>query len=177
VEVNKNYYSTPYQLVKETVEARITSSMVEIIYHGKRVASHRLLLGKGKYSTLPEHRPASHQKYLEWTPSRIAGWAAQTGPNTKALAAKIMESKPHPEQGYRSCLGLIRLGERYGKERLENACARAFFYGTTSYKSVSSILKHGLDSKPPTEKPQFKPVAHENIRGADYYSSGGELLC
>ncbi len=177
VEVDKNYYSTPYQLVKETVEVRITSSVVEILYHGKRVASHRLLLGKGKFSTLPEHRPAAHQKYLEWTPSRIAGWAAQTGPNTKALAAKIMEQKPHPEQGYRSCLGLIRLGDRYGKERLENASSRALFYGTISYKSVKSILKHGLDSKPPTEKPEFKPVVHDNIRGADYYSSGGELLC
>jgi transposase len=177
VEVNKNYYSTPYQLVKEIVEVRITASVVEIFHRGKRVASHRLLLGKGKFSTLPEHRPASHQKYLEWTPSRITGWAAQTGPNTKALAAKIMENKPHPEQGYRSCLGLIRLGDRYGKERLENACARALAYDTISYKSVSSILKHGLDSKLPTEKPEFKPVVHENIRGADYYSSGGELLC
>jgi transposase len=177
VEVDKNYYSTPYQLVKETVEARITNSVVEILYHGKRVASHRMLLGKGKYSTLTEHRPAAHQKYLEWTPSRIAGWAAQIGPNTKALAAKIMEQRPHPEQGYRSCLGLIRLSDRYGKERLENASARALFYGTNSYKSVKSILKHGLDSKPPKEKPEFKPVVHENIRGADYYSSGGELLC
>ena len=118
VEVDKNYYSTPYQLVKEIVEVRITSSIVEIFYHGKRVDSHRLLLGKGKYSTLPEHRPAAHQKHLEWTPSRIAGWAAQTGPNTKALTTKIMEQKPHSEQGYRSCLGIIRLGDRYGKERL-----------------------------------------------------------
>jgi transposase len=177
VEVDKNYYSTPYQLVKEIVEVRITSSVVEILYHGKRVASHRLLLGKGKFSTLPEHRPVSHQKHLEWTPSRIAGWAAQTGPHTKTLAAKIMEQRPHPEQGYRSCLGIIRLGDLYGKERLENACTRALFYGTISYKSVKSILKHGLDSKLPEEVTELKPILHRNIRGADYYSTGGEQLC
>lgn len=88
-----------------------------------------------------------------------------------------MESKPHPEQGYRSCLGLIRLGKRYGKERIERACARALFYGTISYKSVASILKHGLDASPPTVKQDLEPVVHENIRGAAYYSSGGELLC
>ena len=88
-----------------------------------------------------------------------------------------MEQRPHPEQGYRSCLGIIRLGDRYGKERLEKACKRALYYGTVSYKSVKSILKHGLDSKLPTEKPELKPVVHENIRGANYYSSGGEKLC
>lgn len=177
VEVNKNYYSTPYQLVKETVDVRITDSVAEILHHGKRVASHRLLLGKGKFSTLPEHRPASHQKHLEWTPSRIAGWAAQTGPNTKQIALQIMAQKPHPEQGYRSCLGLIRLGNAYGKERLEAASARALYYGTVNYKSVRSILKHGLDSKVPKEEPVFESIAHENIRGADYYSPGGDNLC
>ena len=177
VEVNKNFYSTPYQLVKETVDVRITSSVVEILYQGKRVASHRLLMGKGKFSTLPEHRPASHQKHLEWTPSRIIGWAAQTGPQTKALAMRIMEQKPHPEQGYRACLGLIRLGDRYGKERLEAACTRALYYNTISYKSVKSILKHGLDGKLPAEQSSFASVIHENIRGAEYYSSGGEKRC
>ncbi len=177
VEVNNSYYSTPYQLVKETIEARISNSTVEIFYRGKRVASHRLLLGKGKFSTLLEHRPASHQKHLEWTPSRIAGWAAQTGPKTKELAKLIMEQKPHPEQGFRSCLGLIRLGDRYGKERLEAASTRALYYGTVNYKSVKSILKHGLDGKLPTEQPSIQPIVHKNIRGADYYKSGGELPC
>ena len=177
MEVNKNYYSTPYQLVKESVDVRITASVVEILYSGKRVASHRLLLGKGKFSTLPEHRPASHRKYLEWTPSRIAGWAARAGPNTKKLALQIMEQKPHPEQGYRSCLGLIRLGNAYGKERLEAASTRALYYGTVNYKSIKSILKHGLDSEVPKKEPAFEPIAHENIRGADYYSPGGDNLC
>lgn len=177
VEVNKNYYSVPYQLIKEKVEVRITSSVVEIMHLGKRVASHRLLLGKGKYSTLKEHRPASHQKHLEWTPSRIVRWAAETGPKTAELTGTIMEQKPHPEQGYRSCLGLIRLGDRYGKERLEAACKRALHYNTLSYKSVSSILKHGLDSKEQEQRPSLKPLIHPNIRGAGYYQAGGEKRC
>lgn len=174
VEVNKNYYSVPYQLVKEKVEVRITSSVVEIIHLGKRVASHRLLFGKGKFSTLKEHRPASHQKHLEWTPSRIVRWAAETGPKTAELTKAIMEQKPHPEQGYRSCLGLIRLSKRYGQERLEAACNRAIYYNTVSYKSVNSILKHGLDSKLPEENTSLKPLIHHNIRGARYYQAGGE---
>jgi len=177
VEVNKNYYSVPYQLIKEKVEVRITSSIVEILHHGKRVASHRLLFGKGKFSTLKEHRPVSHQKYLQWTPSRIVRWASETGPKTAELTKLVMEQKPHPEQGYRSCLGLIHLGERYCKERLEAACSRALHYNTLSYKSVNSILKHGLESVPPEKKPVVKPIFHHNIRGAEYYRSGGEPGC
>lgn len=177
VEVDKNYYSVPYQLVKEIVEVRITASVIEILYQGKRVASHRILPGKGKFSTLTEHRPAAHQKYLQWTPSRIISWAAETGPKTAELAKMTMEQKPHPEQGYRSCLGLIRLGDRYGKERLEAACHRALYYHTVSYKSVSSILKHGLDSKAPEQRPALKPLLHPNIRGAGYYQTGGEQRC
>lgn len=102
---------------------RITSALIEIIHKGKRVASHVRSFGLGKCCTLPEHRPVKHQKYLEWTPSRIISWAGEAGPSTGQLATHILEKRPFPEQGYRSCLGLIRMGDRYGKERLESARA------------------------------------------------------
>jgi transposase len=177
VEVEKNYYSVPYQLVKEQVEVRLTASVVEIFHRGKRVAGHERLIGKGKFSTLHQHRPKSHQKYLEWSPSRIVHWARETGPQTAALVQAIIDDKPHPEQGYRACLGLIRLGERYSKERLEAACARALLFNTLSYHSVKSILEKGLDRLPQEEALSAEPVRHYNLRGSQYYDGKGEPLC
>lgn len=177
VEVEKNFYSVPYRLVKEQVEVRLTASVVEIFHKGKRVASHERLYSKGKFTTLNEHRPKSHQKYLEWTPSRIVRWAKETGPQTAAMVQAIMDDKPHPEQGYRSCLGLIRLGERYTKERLETACARALLFENISYRSVKSILEKGLDRVTETEAPALEPVRHDNLRGSKYYDEKGKPLC
>ena len=117
--------------------------------------------------------PKAHQKHLEWTPSRITNWAASIGPNTSALAIAILDERRHPEQGYRSCLGILRLGKRYGRERLEAASARALAVGARSYRNVESILKSGLDRQPlPTPPPSTPtpPEAHENIRGRDYYN-------
>lgn len=177
VEAEKNYYSVSYRLVKEQVEVRLTASVVEIFHKGKRVASHARLYGKGKFTTLNEHRPKAHQKYLEWTPSRIVHWAKEAGPQTAAMVQAIMDDKPHPEQGYRSCLGLIRLGERYTKGRLETACARALFYETVTYRSVKSILEKGLDRFTEKETPAFEPVHHDNLRGSKYYDEKGKPLC
>ncbi len=112
VEVDRNLYSAPYQLVHQEVDVRLTSRMVEILHKGHRVASHARQLGRGRCSTNPEHRPASHAKHLEWTPSRIVNWAEGTGAATGSLVSRILESKPHPEQGYRTCLGVLRLGNR-----------------------------------------------------------------
>lgn len=171
IEVDRHYYSVPYQLVKEQVDVRLTATTVEVFHKGRRVASHPRSYRAGKATTTHEHRPKSHQRYLEWTPSRITRWAAKNGPNTGELVTRILESKPHPEQGYRSCLGIMRLGKRYTPERLEAACARALAIKAHSYKSVASILKNALDSQPlPYGRGSTaKTIHHPNIRGKDYY--------
>ena len=147
VEIERHYYSVPYQLKVETVDARITASIVEIFFKWHRVASHARSSLPGRHTTLSAHMPESHKRYLEWTPSRIIKWAEKTGPSTASLVKEIMERRPHPEQGFRSALGIIRLGRRYGEERLEAACVRALFMKAYSYRSVESILKNNLDGK------------------------------
>jgi transposase len=169
VEVDHHYYSVPYQLRKETVEARITPTTVEILFKGKRVASHPRSFVHGRHTTDPAHMPEAHKRYLEWTPSRIVRWAEKTGPSTASLVKEIMEKRSHPEQGFRSALGIIRLGKRYGEERLEAACGRALFMKAYSYKSVESILKNNLDGKELPERSSGKCIVHENIRGNGYY--------
>jgi transposase len=169
VEIERHYYSVPHQLKKETVDARITASMVEIFFKGKRVASHPRSILPGRHTTLTSHMPESHKRYLEWTPSRIIRWAEKTGPSTALLVSEIMERRPHPEQGFRSALGIIRLGRHYGEERLEAACARAFFMKAFSYRSVGSILKNNLDGREVPERLNHPSVKHENIRGSNYY--------
>lgn len=174
IEVDSHYYSVPYPLVKESVEIRFTSTTVEVLFKNRRVASHPRSYRRGGYTTLQEHMPKAHQQYLEWTPSRIIRWAAQTGPHTEKLVTQILENKPHPQQGFRSCLGIIRLGKQYPHQRLEAACAYAFSIHGFSYKSVQSILKNGLDQKP-TLLPEKEnstlplPLSHLNIRGKEYY--------
>jgi len=170
IDIEHHYYSVPYQLVRKQVDVRITAGTVEVLFRNKRVASHPRSHKKGGYSTLSEHMPERHKKYLEWTPARIIRWAGETGQNTQRLVSEIMASRVHPQQGYRSCLGIMRLSKSYGCERLEAACARALTIQSLSYKSVESILKHGLDRRElPLAHSQATPVAHENIRGKDYY--------
>ena len=113
--------------------------------------------------------PKSHQAHLEWSPTRFIHWAQTFGPNCAGLVEAILNDRPHPEQGYRSCLGILRLSKRYSPERLEAACARALKVGARSYRNVDGILKRGLD-RVPLRTPQNpgSPI-HENIRGADYY--------
>jgi transposase len=159
-------------LIHEKVDVRFTDTSVEVFFKGRRVASHRRSYRKGGHTTLREHMPKSHQKYLEWTPSRLIRWAGQIGPHTQNLVSLILESRPHPEQGYRSCLGLLRLGKRYSTERLEAACARALAFKAYSYKNVESILKTGLDQQSlatPSPQPRLPLLEHENLRGREYY--------
>jgi transposase len=116
--------------------------------------------------------PKAHQEHLEWTPSRLIRWAGQIGPETQKLLACILENRPHPEQGYRSCLGVLRLGKRYSPERLEAACARAVLFKAYSYKNVESILKHGLDQQPlvgASSQARLPLLEHDNLRGKHYY--------
>lgn len=170
IEVDGHFYSTPYQLVKKQVEVRLTSKTVEIICKGKRIATHLRSYEKGKFTTIAAHRPKAHQKYLQWTPSRLIQWAESIGPDTAKLVEQILSTKPHPEQGYRSCLGIFSLGKRYTPQRLEAASGRALSIRAYTYRSVKSILKSGLDRIPLTEtKEVIRDIDHENIRGQHYY--------
>jgi transposase len=174
IELGGHYYSTPYQLVGKEVETRSTQGTVEIFYQGKRVASHVRSSQPHTASTNAGHRPKSHQQYLEWTPSRIIEWAGKTGPFTARLVESIVAEKPHPEMGYRSALGVIRLGRQYGSERLEAACTRAVRLKLHRFQSLKSMLKNGLDRQPLPELVVMPtPVAHENLRGPDYYAAQG----
>ena len=146
--VEHNYYSVPYQLVHQRVEVRLTATIVEIFLKGRRIASHRRRRGRGQYATDPAHMPHAHRAHAEWTPSRLIAWAETTGPATAALVTAILAAKPHPEQGYRACLGLMRLGKTYGAARLEAACARATQLRAPSYRTVHNILATGADRVP-----------------------------
>ena len=170
VEVDGHYYSVPYQLIKQSLDIRTTAHTVECFLKGKRVASHRRSFHKGKHTTVTQHMPKAHQQYAEWTPQRLVKWAASFGPNTSGLVEAILRKKVHPQQGFRSALGLIRLEKQYGPNRLENACQRALTTGALSYKSVASMLKANLDKQPVQETTDAaEPIEHGNIRGAGYY--------
>ncbi len=168
--VDKHYYSVPYQLTKQDVEVKLTATTVEAFHNGRRVASHMRSFVKGGFTTLKEHMPASHRAYLEWSPSRIEAWAAESGENTGKLVARIMADKPHPEMGYRSCLGIIRLSGKHGADRVEAASRRALATGAVSYQSVLSILKCGLDRIEVNDIEKKPLPQHDNLRGPDYYT-------
>ena len=171
IELDQHYYSTPYQLVGKEVDVRSTSGTVEIFYQGKRVASHARSRQAHKATTEAGHRPKSHQQYLEWTPTRIVEWAGKVGPFTARLVEGILTSRPHPEMGYRSALGVIRLERKYGAERLEAASTRAVRLKLYRFQSVKSMLKSGLDRQGlPELVPIPFPVEHENLRGPAYYA-------
>lgn len=170
VEIDKHYYSVPSRLIRETVEARITDATVEILHRGSRIASHARSNVPHRHTTITEHMPSAHRRYAAWTPARMMSAAAKIGPSTVALFEAIMKAKPHPEQGFRACLGILRLEKSYGAQRLEAACHRGNDIGATSYGSVASILRHGLDKAyAQASAPQGEPIRHANIRGRDYY--------
>jgi transposase len=170
VESERHYYSVPYQLAGKVVELRMTASVVEVLYSGRRVASHPRSSSRNSFSTDAAHMPESHRRYAQWTPGRIVTWAGRTGPQTAALVAEILSSRPHPEQGFRTCLGIIRLADRYGRDRLEAASRRALRLRSLSYRSIASILEHRLDEQPLEDAPPLPPhPRHRNVRGASYY--------
>jgi transposase len=169
VAFDANFYSVPYNLVHELVEIRSTSTTVEILHKGTRVASHLRHRGRGQAVTHDEHRPQSHRAHLEWTPSRMIHWAETIGPNTARLFERIMNDKPHPEMGYRGCLGIIRLADKYSPVRVEAACERALLTNACRYKSVESILKNSMDQVPLTPPAPASTPPHDNIRGSEYF--------
>ena len=148
VDIDAHYYSVPHRLIGEQLDARITAHTVELFRKGERVAVHLRGAGRGRHTTIAEHMPSSHRRYAEWTLERIRIDAAAIGPSTAKLTELILESRPHPEQGYRACIGILRLGRQYGAARLEAACDRGLDIGARSYGSIQSILKHGLDKQP-----------------------------
>ena len=160
----------PSRLIREVVEARITSTTIEIFHRGTRVASHAFSAVRNRHTTIPEHMPSAHRRHAEWTPARLIREAEKIGSATLALVEAIMRAKPHPEQGFRSCLGILRLAKEYGVARLEAACRRGNDIGARSYGSIASILQHGLDRAYAHEKaPEGAPIQHANIRGQGYY--------
>jgi transposase len=171
VDLEGHYYSVPFRLIKEQVEARLTARTIEIFHKGERVAVHRRGGLRGRHTTVPEHMPSSHRRYADWTFERLQREAAAVGPSTGRLVALILESKPHPEQGFRACLGILRLARQYGRDRLEAACDRGLDIGARSYGSIHSILQTGLDrtrSAPRSDQGAL-PLDHPNIRGSGYY--------
>jgi transposase len=172
VEVDFHYYSVPYQLAGEQLETRSTSTTVEIFQRGKRVASHVRSFARYRHSTVSEHMPKRHQAHLEWTPSRLIAWGQSVGEATGQLIGNILATKPHPEIGYRACLGIMSLAKLFSPTRLEAACRRAMNVQAYSYRSVKSILEQGLDREPSlrAEAERSSPE-HENLRGRNYYDA------
>jgi len=172
VEVERHYYSVPHYYAREQLEARIAEKTIEIFRYGRRIALHVRSFVPGRHTTLPEHRPPKHQD-LEWTSDRMIAQGKAVGPATAQVFQRVMDSRPHPELGYRSCQGILRLGKRYSHERLENACQRALRLNACSYRSIQSILSTGLDRQPvePVEESSSHQRHHSNVRGSSYYGS------
>ncbi len=161
----------PYQLVRRQLDVRITARTVECLYRAKRVASHVRAHVPGQYRTVAEHMPKSHRAYAEWTPERLVRWADKTGPATAAVIHSILARYVHPQQGFRSCLGIMRLGKTYSAERLEAACLRVLAIGSPSYKSLESILRRGLEDQALPEQSELTlAIDHDNVRGAEYFN-------
>ena len=164
-----HYYSVPHELVHAAVELRVTTHAVEVLHRGKRVAGHLRCAKRGGYSTVPEHLPAAHRAHLEWSPGRLVRWGETIGPSCAAVVVRILETRPHPEQGYRACLGLLRLAKQHGPDRLEAACSRAIALGAPSYRSVKAILKNKLEAAPLTATTDWMAPDHDHVRGPRYY--------
>jgi transposase len=169
VEIEKHYYSVPHQLLREKVWARITARTIEVFHRGMRVAVHVRSSSNRKHTTVREHMPSSHRRYADWTPERLRRQAGEIGHNASALVEIILRERSHPEQGFRACVGILRLAKTYGRERLEAACGRALDIGARSYSSVNSILKNNLDRRRPAVPADGPAIAHDNIRGPTYF--------
>ena len=173
VEFEKHYYSVPYNLIHKEVEMRVTKDLVEIYRSNQKVCSHKRLNSPGKHTTIPEHMPTAHKHQAEleeWTPDRVYQWAESIGSYVKECCEIIIERCEHPQQGFRSCLGVLRLAKTYTNKRLDNACFRAISHGHVGLKTIRNILVNKLDKLDiPKQDENFINIDHENIRGAKYY--------
>ena len=177
VEVAKHYYSVPHALARQKLWARITERTVEVFHRDKRVAAHMRGASNRRHTTVAEHMPSAHRRHASWTLQRIHREAGANGPNTEILIELILANRPHPEQGFRSCIGILRLAKSHGEGRLEAACERALEIGALSYSSLVSILKNNLDRRKPSQSSRktsgavtdAPAIEHGNIRGAQYF--------
>jgi transposase len=170
VDVDRHFYSVPYRFAKEQVEVRLTARTVEVFVKGERIAAHLRSSSNGKHTTVQEHMPSSHRRYADWTIERIRRDAARIGPAAAALCDLILEERSHPEQGFRACLGIVRLVKPFGADRVEAAAARALDIGARTYGSVKSILDNNLDRHAAPERAADSvTILHRNIRGPRYY--------
>lgn len=169
VDVDHHFYSVPYRFAREEIEVRLTARTVEFFFKGERIAAHLRMSGNGKHTTVPEHMPSSHRRFADWTIERIRREAATIGPSTALLCDLILEHRPHPEQGFRACLGIIRLTKPFSAERVEAAAIRALEIGARTYGSVKSILDNNLDRQASQRTANDPAIVHSNIRGARYY--------
>jgi transposase len=177
VAVDKHYYSVPHELLGQQLDSRLTLRTLECFHKNNRVASHQRSFDKGRHTTNPAHMPKAHREQAEWTPERLVSWAGKTGSATAAVVEAIMANRPHPQQGFRACLGIMRLGKRYGNDRLEAACWRAKALDACGYRHIESILKRGLDQQPlPERMPPGPRIEHDNVRGPSYYGSTADTI-
>ena len=171
VEIAAHYYSVPHRFARAEVEARLTVRTVEIFFKGERIAAHRRMSGNHGHTTVAEHMPSSHRRYKNWTIDKIRADARLIGPATAALCKQILERRPHPEQGFRACLGIVRLANSYSASRVEAAAERAIAIGARTYASVKSTLDNKLDRRPAEKRAaEAPPIQHQNIRGPRYYN-------
>nr|VFK70252.1 MAG: Transposase [Candidatus Kentron sp. TUN] len=170
IEFNRRLYSVPHALVGEAVELRITATLITVVYKGKQVTLHQRH-GSGRFSTQSHYMPESHRRHSEWSPRRFLSWARQIGPATHTVIQHQLENRPHPEHGYRACLGILHQARHYGKERLEQACNQAVKISSPTYQSIAFILKKGLDRHSSSQEsmPEHDLPEHGNLRGSSYY--------
>ena len=169
VEIDGHYYSVPHRLVGDRIDVRVTGALLECFAVNQRVAGHAVSAVAGGFTTTPEHMPASHRAHLQWTPAKLVAWGLSIGVATGAVVTWQLEHRLHPEQGYRACLGLLALVRRYSAERLEAACTRAMSIRAPYLRSITNILKSGLDRQPAPQSTANPTVEHENVRGPGYY--------
>jgi len=169
VEADSSWYSVPFGLIRQEVDVRICGATVEIFHRGQRVASHARARGRRSHVTLPEHMPSAHRRHAEWSPARMLAAATRLGPSVAAFCDVVMADRPHPEQGFRTCLGVLALARRYEAVRLDAACRRGLSIKARSVASIRSILQSGLDRAFLDEATEDRPLQHANIRGRRYY--------
>lgn len=173
IQLEKCFYSVPYQLVKKEVEVRYSDYTVKIFHQNKRVAIHNRLLRPGAYSTQKEHLASAHRVYADWTPSRLVSWSKHFGINTQMLIETILNKKPHPEMGFRSCIGILNTAKAYDNEIVEAVSEKVLTLNAYQVKTFRSILKNKTYKQEKTPLASTPNNHHVNVRGEDYYRTGG----
>jgi transposase len=168
--IDKHYYSVPYKYINKKTEIIYTKTMVEINYNNERIACHPRNSKQFGYSTIADHMPSAHQFVADWNPAKFIKWAGDIGKPTEEFIRKVLQTKTHPEQGYKSCLGILNFGKKFGNERLNSACTRASYFNSFSYRTVKNIFDRDLDKIAIEPPEQYKLPYHDNIRGSLYYS-------